>query len=46
MKVQFEEETQNKSNGVHLVELCDGEANYYVMSCTEASKMIDLISLR
>ena len=48
MKVQFEKETQNKSTAHTIVELCairDGVANYDVMSCTEASNMIDLISL-
>ena len=45
MKVQFERETQNRSNAHTIVELCairDGIANCDVMSCTEASKLIGL----
>ena len=48
MKVQFEKETQNLSTAHTILELCplrDGTANYDIMSCTEASKLIDLISL-
>ena len=48
MKVQFEKETQNKSNAHTVVELCairDGIAYCDIMSCTEASKLIDLITL-
>ena len=48
MKVQFEKETQNRSNAHTIVELCairDGIANCDVMSCTEASKLIGLITL-
>ena len=48
MKAQFEKETQNISTAHTIVELCaiqDGVANCDVMSCTDASKMIDLISL-
>ena len=49
MKVQFEKETQNRSNANNtIVELCairDGIANCDIMSCTEASKLIDLITL-
>ena len=48
MKVQFEKETQNRSNAHTIVELCairDGRANCDIMSCTEASKLIDLITL-
>ena len=48
MKVQFEKETQNRSTAHTIVELCairDGVANCDIMSCTEASKMIDLITL-
>ena len=48
MKVQFEKETQNISTAHTIVELCairDGIANCDVMFCTEASKMIELISL-
>ena len=47
VKVQFEKETQNLSNAHTMVELCairDGTANCDVMSCTEASKLIDLNS--
>ena len=48
MKVQFEKETQNRSNAHTIVELCairDVIANCDVMSCTEASKLIDSITL-
>ena len=48
MKVQFEKETQNSSNVHTIVELCairDGIANCDIMSCTEASKLLDLINL-
>ena len=48
MKVQFEKETQNRSNAPTIVELCairDGIANCDLMSCREASKLIDLITL-
>ena len=49
IKAQFDKETQNKKSTAHtIVELCairDGVANCDVMSCTEASEMIDLISL-
>ena len=48
MRVQFEKETQSKSNAHTIVELCairDGIANCDIMSCTEASKLIDLITL-
>ena len=47
-KVQFEKETLNRSNANTIVELCaisDGLANCDIMSCTEASKLIDLITL-
>ena len=49
MKAQFEKETQNISNSHTIVELWaihDGIANCDVMFCTEASKLIDLISLQ
>ena len=48
IKVQFEKETQNRSTAHTIVELCairDGAANCDVMSCTEASKLIDLNTL-
>ena len=48
MKVQFEKETQGRSNAHTIVELCairDGIANCDIMSLTEASKLIDLITL-
>ena len=48
MRVQFEKETQSRSNAHTIVELCairDGIANCDIMSCTEASKFIDLITL-
>ena len=41
-------ETQSRSNAHTIVELCairDGIANCDIMSCTEASKLIDLITL-
>ena len=48
MKARFEKETQNISIAHTMVELCaiihDGVANCDVMSCADASKMIDLIS--
>ena len=46
--MQFEKETQNICSAHTIVELSaisDGVANCDVMSCTDASKMIDLISL-
>ena len=48
MKVQLEKEAQNISTAYTIVELCvirHGIANCKLMSCTEVSKMIDLISL-
>ena len=48
MKVQFEQGTQSRSNAHTIVELCatrDGIANCDIMSCTEISKLINLISL-
>ena len=48
MKVQFEKETHNLSTTHTILELCairDSTANCDVMSSTEASKLIDLISL-
>ena len=48
MRVQFEKETQSRSNAHTIVELCairDGIANCDIMSCTEASKLIDLNTL-
>ena len=48
MKAQFEKETQDISTAHTIVELCtirDSVTNCDVMSCTDASKMIDLISL-
>ena len=48
MKVQFEKWTQSSGNAHTIVELCairDGIANYDIMSCTEASKLIDWITL-
>ena len=48
IKVQFEKESQNRSNAHTIVELCairDGIANCDIMFCTEASKLIDLITL-
>ena len=47
MKVQFEKETQSRSNAHTIVELCairDDIANCDIMSCTEASKLIALIT--
>ena len=47
MKARFEKETQNINTAHTIVELCairDGVANCDVMSCADASKMIDLIS--
>ena len=48
MKVQFKKETQSRSNAYTIVELCairDGIANCDIMYCTDASKLIDLITL-
>ena len=48
IKVQFEKETQSRSNAHTKVELCairGGIANCDIMSCTEASKLFDLITL-
>ena len=48
MKVHFEKETRNISTAYTIVELCaicDGIANCDLMSCSEASKLIDLITL-
>ena len=48
LKAQFEKETQNINNVHTIVELCatrDVVANCDGVSCTDASKMIDLISL-
>ena len=48
MSVQIEKETQSRSNAHTIVELCaicDGIANCDIMSCTEASNLIDLITL-
>ena len=48
MKVQFEKETQSRSNAHTIEELCairDDIANCDIMFCTEASKLIDLITL-
>ena len=48
MKAQFEKKTQNISTAHTIVELCairDGIANCDISSCTEASKLIDLITL-
>ena len=48
IKTQFEKETQSRSTAHTIVELCairDGIANCDIMSCTEASKLIDLITL-
>ena len=45
-KVQSEKDTQNISTAHTILELCatgDGVANCDVMSCTPASKTIDLI---
>ena len=48
IKAHFEKETHSRSNAHTIVELCairDGIANCDIMSCTEASKLIDLITL-
>ena len=48
IKAQSEKETQNIITAHTIVELCamrNGVANCHVMSCTDASKMIDLIFL-
>ena len=48
IKVQFEKESQNRSNAHTIEELCairDDIANCDIMSCTEASKLIDFITL-
>ena len=48
MKAQFKKEIQNISTVHTIVELCailDSVANCDIMFCTDASKMIDLISL-
>ena len=48
MKAKFENEARNISTAHTIVELCairDGVAKCDVMFCTEASKIIDLISL-
>ena len=48
IKAQFEKETQNISTAHTIVELCairDGVANCDIMSCTDASKIIELIAL-
>ena len=48
MKAQLEKETRNISTAHTIVDLCairNGIANCDVMSCTDASKMIDFISL-
>ena len=48
MKVQFDKETQSRCNAHTIVELNairDGIGNCDIMSCTEASKFIDLITL-
>ena len=48
MKVQFEKETQSRSNAHSIMELCairDGIANCAIMYCIEPSKLIDLITL-
>ena len=46
MKVQLEKESQSRVSNAHtIVELCairDGIANCDIISCTEASKLIDL----
>ena len=44
MKAQFEKETQNIITAHTIMELCairDGIANCEIMSCTDASEMID-----
>ena len=46
IKAQFDKDIQNMSTAHTIVELCairDGVANCDVMSCTDASNMIDLI---
>ena len=46
--VQFEKETQSRSNAHTIVEVCairDGIANCDLMSCIETSKLIDLFTL-
>ena len=48
IKVQFEKETQSRSKAHTIMELCairDGIANFDIISCTETSKLIDLITL-
>ena len=48
MRVQFEKETQSRCNAHTILELCairDGIANCGIMSCAEASTLIDLITL-
>ena len=48
MKAQFDKDIQHISTAHTIVELCakrNGLANCDVMSCTDASIMIDLISL-
>ena len=48
IKAQFKKEPQNISSAHTIMELCairDGIANSDDMSCTDASKMIYLISL-
>ena len=48
IKAQFDKDIQNISTAHTIVELFaihDGVANCDVMSCTDASNMIDLISL-
>ena len=48
IKAQFDKDIQNISTAHTIVELCavrEGVANCDVMSCTDACKMIDLISL-
>ena len=48
MKVQFENETQCRSNAQTIVDLYairDGIANCDIISGTDASKLIDLITL-
>ena len=48
IKAQFDKDIQNISTVHTIVELCairDGVANCDVISCTDASNMIDIISL-
>ena len=48
IKVYFEKETRSRSNAHTIVELCairDGIASCFILSCTEASKLIGLITL-